>query len=228
MPVVYYEMSEKSDWVKHRDGLWIQQRKRVYLYWFKFLQEAESSDEFDVDWKRYRGWGGSNYVLGVKFDEFWEERWKDLFGVTKRSDKPKFPISTQDPKAESIRLSLLCWQKRNSPSLQPNQNSNLTGVAKAVYEYELGISGEKKERYAMGGYGASNLNPTPEKIKDKLAATGEYFDRKGVEDLSDEEEQKEYALAARKELQNHIRKQIHRYLRNARRYMTNVSVGQFP
>ena len=28
-----------------------------------------------------------------------------------------------------------------------------------------------------------NLNPTPEKVKDKLDTTGEYFDRKGVEDL---------------------------------------------
>ena len=77
--------------------------------------KKESSDEFDVDWKRYRGWGGSNYVLGVKFDEFWEERWKDLFGVKKRSDKPKFPISTQDPKAGSIRLLFFVGRKETHP-----------------------------------------------------------------------------------------------------------------
>ena len=62
MPVVYYDMSEKSDWVKHRDSLWIQQRKRVYLYWSKFLQEVELSEKFEVDWNNYDGWGGSNYI----------------------------------------------------------------------------------------------------------------------------------------------------------------------
>ena len=130
MPVVYYEMSEKSDWVKHRDGLWIQQRKRIYLYWFKFLQEQRLSDEFNVDWKRYRGWGGSNYVLGVKFDEFWEERWKDLFGVKKRSDKPKFPVSTKQPKDRRNKTisSLLAEKKLTLTST--NQKSNLTGIAK--------------------------------------------------------------------------------------------------
>ena len=228
MPVVYYDMSEKSDWVKHRDSLWIQQRKRVYLYWFKFLQEAELSEEFEVDWKKYDGWGGSNYILGVKFDEFWEDRWKELFGVKVRSDKPKFPVSTKQPKTEGIRLALLCWQKRNSPSLRPNQSSNMTGIAKAVYEYEMGISGEKKERYSLGAFSAYELNPTPEKVKDKLGASGEYFDQRGVEDLSEEEEQREYAKQALKDLQNDIRKLVTRYLRNARRYMKNVSVGQFP
>ena len=67
--------------LKYKNGLWISARRRVYLYWFKFLQEAELTNEYKVDWKKYDGWGGANYILGVKFDEFWKEKWKDLFGV---------------------------------------------------------------------------------------------------------------------------------------------------
>ena len=29
--------------LRYRDGYWIEARKRVYLYWFKFLQHAERS-----------------------------------------------------------------------------------------------------------------------------------------------------------------------------------------
>ena len=54
----------------------------TYLYWFKFLQHAEQDENFNVDWNKYSGLGGSNYILGTKFDMFWEENWKKLFGVT--------------------------------------------------------------------------------------------------------------------------------------------------
>ena len=87
--------------------MWIPHLKRTYLYWFKFLQEAELNDDYLVDWKKYKGWGGANYILGTKFDIFWNENWKELFGVKKQGDKPKFPLSTPTPKNESIRISWL-------------------------------------------------------------------------------------------------------------------------
>ncbi len=36
--------------LRYRDGFWIDARKRVYLYWFKFLQHAERSADYTVDW----------------------------------------------------------------------------------------------------------------------------------------------------------------------------------
>jgi len=213
MGKVYYDLSEKSEWVRYRDGLWIPARKRVYLYWFKYLQEAELAKEYEVDWNKYSGWGGANYVLGVKFDEFWEERWKDLFGTKERNQTPKFPISTSRPKTEGIRLALLCWQKRNSKPLKRKMQSNMTGIAKAVYEYELGISGEKKERYTQDEFGAYNLNPSPDKYRPDPSLP-EMIEVESDDDLVD--------------VRNDIRKLITRYLRNAKRYLKNVSVGQFP
>ena len=71
-----------SKWVRYdtERGLWIPSRKRVFLYWFKFLQEAEKSNDYQVDWKKYKGWGGAKVVLNTKFDDWWEERWITLFG----------------------------------------------------------------------------------------------------------------------------------------------------
>ena len=97
----------------YKDGLKIQQRKRVYLYWFKFLQECELSNDFEVKWSEYRGWGGSNSVLGMKFDEFWKDKWKDLFGMH-GGEKPKFNISSKVD-LENIRLAYLVYELRDSP-----------------------------------------------------------------------------------------------------------------
>ena len=75
-------------WIRYRDGIWIPHRKRTYLYWFKFLQEAESSPDFSVNWSKYRGWGGANEVMRTRFDDWWEDHWKDLFGVEGIGDCP--------------------------------------------------------------------------------------------------------------------------------------------
>ena len=68
----------KSQYIKYdkTEGLWIQHRKVVFLYWFKFLQHAERSDQQTVDWKRYKSWGGRDVVMNTKFDDWWKEYWK--------------------------------------------------------------------------------------------------------------------------------------------------------
>ena len=106
----------KSRWVKYQDGLWIQSRKRIYLYWFKFLQIAEQDPKLKVDWKKYEGWGGANYVLGTKFDDFWKDNWKSLFGIKNEGDEPKFPLSTKQPKADALRYALLVYENKHRGS----------------------------------------------------------------------------------------------------------------
>ena len=74
--------------------------------------------EFEVDWSKYRGWGGANVVLGQKFDVWWEDRWFDLFGIKDRKGdkKPKFsPFTKQGGKANALRTRLLVFQNRNTP-----------------------------------------------------------------------------------------------------------------
>ena len=108
----------RSRWVKYdkKSGLWFPSRKRVYLYWFKFLQIAEQDPDQTVDWSKYRGWGGSNEILGQKFDDWWKDHWKTLFAVQKEGDKPKFPLTTQKPKPDGYRTALLVYENRNAGS----------------------------------------------------------------------------------------------------------------
>ena len=66
---IYFDNKVSYDWIRYKDGYWIPHRKRVYLYWFKYLQQAELSPRHTVDWTQYDGWGGANAVLGMKFDD---------------------------------------------------------------------------------------------------------------------------------------------------------------
>lgn len=101
-----------SRWVKYdpKTRLWIPTRKRIYLYWFKFLQHAEKDPHYKVKWDKYEGWGGAEVVIGTKFDEWWSERWLDLFAIENEGDNPRYPLSTKQPKADGIRYALLVYE----------------------------------------------------------------------------------------------------------------------
>lgn len=107
-----------SAYVRYRDGLWIQSRKRVYLYWFKFLQEAERSTTHTVDWSKYEAWGGRDAVMNSRFDDWWETHWKVCFGITERFGTPPYPLSTAQPKANAYRIALLVYQQRKNVKLK--------------------------------------------------------------------------------------------------------------
>ena len=126
-------MKKVSEYKRYKDGMWIPHLKRTYLYWFKFLQECERSSEHKVNWKKYKSWGSSNYILGVKFDEFWLDNWKELFGVKKQGDIPKCPLSTPSPKNESIRICWLIWLFRNTPT---KRRSNTFDIAEKILKTE--------------------------------------------------------------------------------------------
>ena len=83
-------------WIKYdkKSSLWIKHRKRIYLYWFKFLQLAEDSDKHNVDWNKYRLWGGKNAVMSMKFDDWWKKYWESCFGVEKQGDIAKHDTSS--------------------------------------------------------------------------------------------------------------------------------------
>ena len=92
-------------WIKYdtKSSLWIKHRKRIYLYWFKFLQLAEDSDKHNVDWNKYRLWGGKNAVMSMKFDDWWKKYWKSCFGVEKQGDIAKHDTSSSRIKADGVR-----------------------------------------------------------------------------------------------------------------------------
>ena len=172
---------------------------------------------------------GSLFQLASLNDEFWKEKWKDLFGY-EEGGKPKFPLSTPQPKTEAIRISLLCWQKRKSPPLKLKQKSNMTGIAKAVYDYEFGISAEKKPRYGHDEVTAYQLNPNPKSNELDLSKYKDDKEDERYNNLLEEEDDLEerYLKDALEDLQNAIRMRVTRYLRNAKRTLKKVCEGQFP
>ena len=93
--------------------LWIEARKRIFLYWFRYLQEAEASPDYEVDWRRYDAWGGRAAVYPPRsgdFDEFWQASWKTLFGMPTRDSTPLFPLSIRNTQADHHRATLLVYQ----------------------------------------------------------------------------------------------------------------------
>ena len=226
MGTVYLQNRDASDWIRHRNSKWIPYRKRVYLYWFKYLIEAERDTKLKVDWTKYKGWGGSNVILGSKFDEWWEDRWEDLFGLEKRTSKQKFPLSRK-PKTEYIRLCYLCYIKRDVKA--ETRTSTYRGVtktytlgkniniARAVYEYEMGISGEKKMRNSEDDMNAYQLNP------DLYQKEERYVDATGKEIVDTfDESSGEYSR------RSYLQTVVGRYLRGAKKTLNNVCKGQFP
>jgi hypothetical protein len=204
MPRTYLSQSDKtfSDSIRYRDGLWIAYRKRNYVYWFKFLQFAEESDEFSVNWKKYKPWGGKNEVMGRKFDEWWEDNWKENFGLVERTDKQKFPFTTTRPKTEAIRLSYLCWRFKDVPR-KIGKRKNTLDIANAVYKYELGLDKRrKKPRLSTNEFDINTFNPYGEKMADD----GELYE------------------VDQKELTN----TVNRALKRARETMGRICEGQFP
>ena len=192
-----------SEWKRYKDGLWIQSRLRSYIYWFKYLQEAEKDPYYKVDWSKYQGWGGPNVILGNKFDDWWKDHWKDLFGTTEKNGTPKFQLSTSSVKTEAIEISYKVWLERN---IEPDAEERV-GPHRV-----FSSSSSSKTR------GKSNALS----ISRKLLRT---VKRKGtlnlicVWDLEDERNPN---------TEKDVRDLVNRYLRKSKQYMANVCKGQFP
>ena len=60
--------------------------------------------------------GGSNVVLGLKFDDWWKEHFLDLFTIKNIGDIPRYPLSTTKPKIDSMRYSLKIYENRHRGS----------------------------------------------------------------------------------------------------------------
>ncbi len=109
------KMMSKSQYIKYDkpNKLWIQHRKVVYLYWFKFLQHAEKNKKFSVDWEKYKSWGGREVVMNTKFDDWWKDYWKDLFSFAE-GQPTNAPFHTKKkPEVIAMRTTLLVYERRH-------------------------------------------------------------------------------------------------------------------
>ena len=102
----------KSPYIRYdkSQGRWIQHRKVVYLYWFKFLKHAERDDRYEVDWSHYKSWGGREVVMETKFDVWWMEHWSDLFGFPEGQPETAQFHTESTPRADDLRTTLLIYE----------------------------------------------------------------------------------------------------------------------
>lgn len=116
---------------KYRDGYWIKSRYLLYRFWYKFLQYAELDANRTVDWSKYNGWGGPTVVLHERFEKWWKQHWKKLFGVRKENDKALFEITRKKARAEAIRVALLVYEYRHL--IDPADNRPIFDALNAKY-----------------------------------------------------------------------------------------------
>lgn len=202
--------NKTSRWKKHsaHDALWIQSRKVIYLYWYKFLQEAEKSDEFEVDWSCYEAWGGRDAVMSGDFDEFWGDHWVELFAVDPEKGVARYPISSKSPKADGIRYAFLAWQ---------NHHLSTWDFAIWLKEYESrnqdSLGRRKKPRgiFTRIAEASADLD-----VSNRLTRDG---------DNSFESNSEAYL---NQDTKRAIQKMVREYRKNAARYLNSVCKGRFP
>ncbi len=116
--------------------LWLDDFYTTYFYWYRFLQVADADPTRQVDWTKYKGWGGSKVISTTSFDEWWKEpqtrksvydgkshpveRWEVLFGYSKPqkdgkvlrkwNTEPKFSTTTNS-KRDDLRFPLLVYER---------------------------------------------------------------------------------------------------------------------
>jgi hypothetical protein len=202
--------NKTSRWKKHsgHDARWIQSRKVIYLYWYKFLQEAEKSDQHQVDWSRYEAWGGREIIMQDNFDQFWDESWKDLFAVNPETGIARFPISSKSPKADGIRYALLAWQQRH---LKTWDFAIWLRNYESREEDSLGRRRKPRGIFTRIAEASAGLNTA-----NRLTRDGDNAYESNSEAYLNQETKRA------------IQKMVRTYRKNARRHLISVCEGCFP
>ena len=124
-----------SRWKRHdkNTGLWISSSKPVFGYWFRFLKHAENDPKRVVNWSAYEDWGGKDYILRTKQNDWWKAKWKTLFGYKEGETAPLYPLSTTKPQPDGIRVALMVYELKDHPLLN-GQDDEANGVVGDKWE----------------------------------------------------------------------------------------------
>jgi len=202
--------------------VWLASRKMAYLYWFKYLQWAELDEKRTVDWTKYEGWGGSNYILGTKFDDFWKENFLDLFSIKNIGDIPRYPLSTTKPKIDAMRYSLKIYEARHIGS-----------------SWDIAIHFKKNEKrtYFLDFFGKIDENLDLDNRLERTAkdqrvkySSWEFQDNKIIKANKDDKNKMDtnYEAYLNKLGKKDVCSQVSRYMRQSKKILDNVCNGVFP
>ena len=207
----------KSKYVKYRDSTWIECRKRVYLYWFKFLKHAEESSDHKVQWNKYRAWGGKDAVMNMKFDAWWKEHWKDCFGIDEEIGSCKYPVKG-NPKADGLRYALLVYENSHRGSnwdiaiyIQKEETRKRYPVPSFTYAMEdLDTKGNMK--WGM----------TRTRVRDEESRTG--YKIEVIDNTRGEYDDKVWQ---NQEEKRKVQSMVGRYKKQAINHLESASMGEF-
>ena len=208
----------KSQYIKYDKAsqLWIQHRKVVYLYWYKFLQHAEQGD-YQVDWSKYELWGGKQTVMDTKFDAWWKEHWKVCFSFTKGNAQDAPYHTKSKPEVVALRTALLIYENRYRGSKWD------IGCWVRKSEISKGREPSKSLEMAIETLETKGKRMTREAILDDTGDTmstrkTRKVVARGVEEISGE-------LLLNKLDKKRVQGYVSRYLKQADDLMTNIAKG---
>ena len=218
-----------SRWKRYdaKSGLWIASNKRIYTYWFKFLQHAENDPSRKVDWTAYEGWGGSDVILHTKFDAWWKQRWKTLFGYKQNVSIPLFGLSTTKPQPDGVRYSLLVYELKDRPLLDGDDltGKENEGDGKKGDNWEIAkkIAGEEQPKRKAKAKKDPSYKPEDWFFDAVGVGWGFNIARKGIEKRLRKTDPKEFSKQKR-----NLQSRVGRYMRAAENHLDNVCEGRFP
>ncbi len=218
-----------SRWKRYdeKSGLWISSRKLIYVYWFKFLIHAENDPKRVVDWSLYEDWGGRNVICDpdTKFDVWWRQNWKTLFGYKiGEEDQILYPLSkrpsgeTIRPKAHGIRYALMVYELKHTPLLDGDDLTDMENVGdgKVGDAWEIAKWIAKREFPKRRNKTSTDPSYDPEDWVFNIA-------RRSIAKKLRKEDPVEFHKQ-RKTLQS----RVGRYMSKADDHLDNVAKGQFP
>lgn len=205
-----------SEYVRYRNGTWIQCRKRIYLYWYKFLIHAEQSANYTVDWSHYKLWGGKQSILGTRFDDWWEAHWEKCFGISSSNGKAQFMVSKRH-KADGVRIALLCYENQH-------RGSNWD-IAVHIQKEES----RKRHPHPAFAFAVDGLKTKTRmsagkrkiRVRDTSSRTGYSY---VYEELNDAYDHNAFLNAQEK---RRVQGYVSRYLKQAHGYLQSVCLGKF-
>tara|TARA_B100000780_G_C20911777_1_gene363043 strand:+ start:33 stop:620 length:588 start_codon:yes stop_codon:yes gene_type:complete len=192
-----------SRWNRYdtKTGLWIQSSKPIFTFWYKFLQIA-TKEKRDIQWDSYLDWGDAELIKETKFDAWWKDNWKDLFGYKLGNTEPKYPLSQKKPQLDGIKYSLLVYElKKEKP------NEDYWNLAKEIAAKEYPRRRDKGRR---------DPNFKPEYWSFNIA-------RPVITRELIRKDRREFAKHKRV-----LSSRMGRYFKSAETHLENVCVGKFP
>ena len=125
--------------------LWITHRKRVYVYWYKFLQIAIQENR-KINRQFYGRWGN----LNLKFDDWWKKNWKHLFAKWDGED-PLIKTSTDKVKADAYKHRLKVYELRKQGLSHKEIVEKINNTPKKGAAEPMGIQDEEHSRKYLQG-----------------------------------------------------------------------------